>query len=36
MFSFDSNGQFSMAIQGRALFKSNFLFPNDNVSNKCV
>ena len=36
MFSFGSKGQFCMAIQGRALFKNNLLFPGDNVSDKCV
>ena len=36
MFSFGSKGQFCMAIQGRALFKNNLLFPGDNASDKCV
>ena len=36
MFSFDSNGQFCMAIQGRSLFKNNLLLPGDNVSDYLV
>ena len=36
MFSFYSNGQFCIAIQGRALFKNKFLFSCDKFSNKCA